>query len=275
MVQRGQFHNRHAIVTGGASGIGRALCAALAARGTNVVVADLDGDGAAHVASSIVESGGLATAAAVDVSRADAVNALIANTVEQYGRLDYMFNNAGIAVCGVTDEIPARLWQKIVDVNLHGVINGVTAAYRVMREQRSGHIVNTASMAGVVPLPLIAPYAATKHAVVGLSLGLRPEAATFGVRVSVVCPGIVQTNIYHVAEMVNAERATVLDQIPVKPMPAEKAAEIILRGVARNRPVIIFPFAARLLWWLVRVHPSLIAPLASEMIRRMERARKV
>ena len=275
MAQPSDFGSAIVIVTGGASGIGRALCEALATRGASVVVADMDGDGARKVSESIAVSGGSATAATVDVSQADAVNALVLNTVERYGRLDFMFNNAGIAVGGATDELEESHWQRVIDVNLWGVVNGVTAAYRVMREQRSGHIVNTASMAGVIPLPLIAPYAATKHAVVGLSLGLRPEAAEFGVRVSVVCPGIVQTNIYQAAEMVNADRSAVLNQIPVTPMSVHKAAEIILRGVARNRSVIIFPFMARLIWWAYRLHPNLITPLARAMIRRLQPARSV
>ena len=104
-----------------------------------------------------------------------------------------MVNNAGVAIGGLLEELDERHWSKALDVNLRGVINGVTAAYEVMRAQGSGHILNTASLAGLIPAPAMLPYTTTKHAVVGLSTALRAEAASQGVRVSVLCPGFVDT----------------------------------------------------------------------------------
>jgi NAD(P)-dependent dehydrogenase (short-subunit alcohol dehydrogenase family) len=187
---------RIAIITGAASGIGQALASALVARGDTVVVADIDGDGAERAAGELARGGpGAARPTVVDVRDAGAVQALVDQTRGQYGRLDVMVNNAGVAVGGEASELLLAHWDRVIDVNLRGVVHGVQAAYPVMIGQRSGHIVNTASLAGLLPSPGLTPYAMTKHAVVGLSLSLRAEAAGYGVRVTAVCPGVVDTPI--------------------------------------------------------------------------------
>src|SRR5579885_2721484 len=148
---------RVAIVTGGGSGIGEALCRALAARGDTVVVSDIDG----AAAQSVVD-----------------------DTVAAHGRLDLIVNNAGIGVGGDVLELTLAHWDLIIDINLRGVIHGIHAAYPVMARQRSGHIVNIGSVAGLTPPAYLTPYVATKHAVVGLSLALRGEAKEYGVGVT-------------------------------------------------------------------------------------------
>src|SRR5450759_5369328 len=178
------------IVTGAASGIGQALATALVARGDTVVLADVNAGGAKQVAAGL---GSRASAVGLDVRAADAVTQLVDDVVGEHGRLDLMFNNAGIGGGGEVDELTTAHWTRIVDVNLLGVVSGTVAAHRVMVARGSGHIVNTASVLGLTPAPLATPYAMTKHAVVGLSLSLRAEAAARGVRVSVVCPGVIET----------------------------------------------------------------------------------
>src|SRR3954451_8790000 len=169
---------RIAIVTGGGSGIGAALSRALAARGDTVVVADIDGAAAERVAGDVA-----GTAAKVDVRDAAAVQALVDDTVAQFGRLDLMFNNAGIGVGGDVLDLTLAHWDRIIDINLRGVIHGIHAAYPVMARQQRGHIVNIGSVAGLTPPPFLTPYVATKHAVVGLSLALRGEAKSHNVGV--------------------------------------------------------------------------------------------
>src|SRR3954447_8385185 len=181
---------RIAIVTGGGSGIGEALSRALAGRGDTVVVADIDGAAAERVAGEI--SG---HAAKVDVRDAASVQALVDDTVAAHGRLDLMVNNAGIAVGGDALELTVAHWDRIIDINLRGVVHGIQAAYPVMAKQRSGHIVNTASMAGLTAPAFMAPYVAVKHAVVGLSMSLREEAKAHDVNVTVVCPFWIDTPI--------------------------------------------------------------------------------
>jgi NAD(P)-dependent dehydrogenase (short-subunit alcohol dehydrogenase family) len=268
------FSDRVAIVTGGASGIGRALCEELARRGALVVIADIDIAGAQAVASAIAASGGQATAAALDVTHAEDVERLVEDTVRTQGRLDYMFNNAGIGVAGEVRELSLGDWRKCIDINLWGVIYGTRAAYTAMLRQGSGHIVNTASAAGLVGEPGLAPYSVTKSAVVSLSAALRAEAEGFGVRVSVVCPGFVDTAIYENAIGVKVDKNEFLAKLPVRLVSAADAARTILRGVERNEAIIVFPFYARLAWWLARINPNILDRFHRKMLANLRAMRK-
>jgi NAD(P)-dependent dehydrogenase (short-subunit alcohol dehydrogenase family) len=262
---------RVAIVTGGGSGIGAALVRALTGQGARVVIADVDESGGKAVAA---QSDGLADVAVVDVRDAEAVASLVRDAVAEHGRLDLMFNNAGIAVGGRVDELTLEHWDRVIDVNLRGVVHGVHAAYPVMLEQRSGHIVNTASLAGLVPAPMLAPYAATKHAVVGLSLALRAEAADRGVRVSAVCPGFVDTPLL---DRVNAglpqtelgsddaARARLAGRL----YQADALARDVLRGIARNQAIIVAPASARAAWRMTRYAPRASMRGVAALIRRV------
>ena len=260
---------RIAIVTGGASGIGRALCVDLARRGALAVVADIDDAGAQTVAAAIAASGGRARASHLDVREAEAVRALVEDTAGAHGRLDYMFNNAGIGCAGEVRDLTLDQWRAVIEINLMGVIHGSTAAYAVMLRQGSGHIVNIASLAGLIASPGLAPYSTTKHAVVGLSAALRAEGADLGVRVSAVCPGFVDTAIFENAIGVKYEKSAVLQRLRLPVMPADRAAREILRGVEQNRGVIVFPRSARWLWRMSRMHPALLSSLGKRMIRSM------
>mgnify|MGYP001616275801 CR=1 FL=1 len=252
-----------AIVTGGASGIGRALGEALAEYGSTVVLADLQIELAREVAAGLVAAGRKASAAELDVTDFSAVDRLVQETAATHGRLDYIFNNAGIGIGGEVRHYQIEDWNRVFDVNLRGVANGVQAAYPIMLRQGFGHIVNTASMAGLMPAPGTVSYAATKHAVVGLSTSLRIEAARFGVRVSVICPGVIQTPILHGG----GKFGKMLINIPreleaqywkaLRPMPVDKFAHKVLRAVAKNKPIIIVPARWKLAWWLNRLSPSL------------------
>ena len=250
------FQNKVALVTGGASGIGRALCEELARGGALAVVSDINLEGAEAVAVAIAASGGRAVAARLDVTRAEDVGRLVEDTVREQGRLDYMFNNAGIGVGGEVRDLSLDHWRQAIDINLWGVIYGTSAAYQAMLRQGSGHIVNTASAAGLVGEPGLTAYSLTKSAVITLSTALRAEAEDMGVRVSVVCPGFVDTAIYENAIGVKVDKDEFLAKLPVRLVSAPDAARAILRGVERNQVIIVFPFYARLLWWLTRIHPG-------------------
>jgi NAD(P)-dependent dehydrogenase (short-subunit alcohol dehydrogenase family) len=254
---------RTAIVTGGASGIGRAIAAALVTRGAHVTVADINGSGAEQVAAALSAAGpGTAVAAKLDVTDADAVSSLYRSVKDEHGSLDYVFNNAGIAIGGLAEDLSLEHWNRAIDVNLKGVVHGVHAAYPIMLEQGAGHIVNTASLAGLVPMPMGIPYTATKHAVVGLSLGLRAEAASRGVKVSVVCPGFVDTPLL---SSVNPElpetsmgtdaRAEIKRSMP-RLYTAEKLARDVMRGVRKNQALIVAPASGRAAWRTMRLLPD-------------------
>ena len=128
-----------------------------------------------------------------------------------------------------------------------------------MLRQGFGHIVNTASAAGLIGEPGLTPYSVTKSAVVALSTALRAEALAFGVRVSVVCPGFVDTAIFENAIGIEIDKAEFLAKLPVKLVSAPDAARAILRGVERNESIVVFPFYARLAWWLTRINPAILA----------------
>ena len=260
-----------AIVTGAASGIGCELAKQLAARGLTVIGVDVDEAGVQKVAEEISTAGGRARPERLDVTDEAAVEALAKRVVETDGGIDYLFNNAGVAVGGEVLELDGDDWRRVLGVNLSGVIHGVRAAYPLMAGRGRGHIVNVASVAGLSPYPLAIPYTTSKHAVVGLSLALRAEAAAKGVRVSVACPGSIRTPIWDVSPVRGWDPERAKAQVP-KWITAERCAERILRGVRRNRAVIPVTTEAHIMWWLQRIHPEL-GVLAHRQLVRFVRAK--
>ncbi|MBC8114019.1 MAG: SDR family oxidoreductase, partial [Candidatus Saccharimonas sp.] len=245
---------RVAIVTGGASGLGRALCVELAREGMLVVVADLNEATAHETVATLTASGGQAEAVQLDVTSQPDVDRVVEEIAARHGRLDFMFNNAGFAIAGDTIEMTPDQWRRILAVNVEGCIWGTMAAYRVMAKQRFGHIVNTASFAGLSPLPLSTPYSMTKFAVVGLTRSMRYEAAWYGVKMSVACPGFIATKLF--------DSGVGLGNVPFREttamgvrlaIPPERAAKLMLRGVRKNLDIIVFPFHGQMIALMQRV----------------------
>lgn len=259
------WENKVAFVTGGASGIGRALSLAMSRRGARVLVTDTDYAGAQKVAA---ECGNKASAAMLDVREAAGVRTCIEEYVATQGRLDFLFNNAGIAVAGETNEVPLAAWQRVIDINIYGVLHGVLAAYPIMLKQGYGHIINTASLAGLGPAPLLAPYSLSKHAVVGLSTSLRIEAASKGVKVSVLCPAAIETPILDSGNSKDIpipwapDIRRFLTALTGPPYPVEKCAEETLDAINRNVSVIVLPGRARLAWRIGRIFPALVEKIS-------------
>ena len=210
----------------------------------------------------------------LDVTKAEEVQKLINKIASEYNRLDYMFNNAGIVVIGEVRDQTLEDWKRTIDINLMGVIYGTTMAYSLMIKQGFGHIINTASIAGLVGFPTITPYVATKHAVVGLSKSLRIEAVEFGVKVSVICPGFVKTPIFN-SPILKVNPEDLLNFIPKNiPVTPQKAAQFILRGVASNKEIITFPPLASLFCWLHRQNSIFAKPMLNKMIKDFRSLRK-
>lgn len=276
---RQQLEGLVTLITGGGSGIGHALGAAMARHGAHVVLADIN-EAAAQQGADRLEASGLAASwIALDVTDREAFEQAFAELVGRHGGIDFLVNCAGITLGGPTHELRGPHWDAVLDVNLGGVINGILAAYPHMVERGHGSIVNVASAAGLAAPPFVVPYAASKHAVVGLSLGLRPEAAIHGVRVSVVCPGSVDTPILDqlpsttlpataTAPVTARSYLSALGQTPIS---ADRFATAALRQMVADKAVIVFPRRERSLWILHRISPTLTQAIARALARKIQR----
>jgi NAD(P)-dependent dehydrogenase (short-subunit alcohol dehydrogenase family) len=263
------FENKIAIVTGGASGIGRALARELARQGADVQLADVQADAANIAAAEIRDTGGKAAAHYLDVTDSEAVERFVARSAAEKGRLDYMFNNAGIAIIGEFRDFSTVDWKRILDINVNGVFAGTAAAYAVMIRQGGGHIVNTASVAGLVPAPGFAAYCASKHAVVGLSTSLRAEAAGYGVKVSAVCPGFIRTPMFDSKRVGMRADSKAKARAQGMAMAPEECAVRVLNGVAKNKAIIAVTGHAKLMWALNRYFPGLLHAGNRRMAQRL------
>ncbi len=249
------FKDRVAVVTGAASGIGLALAARFAAEGMKVVMADIETAALAQAAEGLRRKNPAVLATRVDVSRPEDVERLARETYEAFGAAHVLCNNAGVAVIGAVHEHTLADWQWVINVNLWGVIHGVRAFLpRMLAGGDEGHIVNTASMAGLTTAPFMSVYDVTKHGVVALSESMFKELAVTGapIGVSVVCPGLIDTNIMRssrnrpeeLAEegkagpMAQAFGQSLADRLAGGYPPSE-VAEQVLQGIREGRFYIV------------------------------------
>ena len=256
------------LVTGGASGLGRALAQALAARGGRVVIVDRSPD--VHRAARELSAGGSAPVSAIELDIRDgpAIGGAVAAVLAEHGHLDLLVNNAGVMRPGDALDLTAEAWDEVFDTNVRGTVNTIRACYPAMVARRNGQILNIASISGLVPGPLNTPYATSKHAVVGLSLSLRAEAAAYGVRVSVACPSAVGTPLLQAHDPPSGRmdespmpalwkrRAAWLTMgLPGRSATCESTVEQILAGLLRDAAVIPTGHA-RTAWRIARVSPD-------------------
>ena len=236
-----------AVITGGASGIGFGIAQAAARRGADIVLADIAADKLEAVANELRGAAGIrAIGVPTDVADPAAVDALAEATYREFGRADMLFNNAGISSIGASWETPLDRWHKVVNINLFGCIHGIRSFLpRMLENGGAGYIVNTASLAGLVPTPRMAPYAVTKHAVVGLSGSLAQELRMQGapIKVAVVCPGYISTpqargsvELYSADAKsdIDLQILTTIGNAAESGMPAQEAGEIILNAMEKG-----------------------------------------
>lgn len=271
-----RFTGQVAIIAGGASGIGRALSSVLVQQGAVAVIADIDECQTEETVACLRSQGGNAWGRHVDVTQFNQICQLVSDVLFEYGRIDFMISSAGIAPSGAFRDETPDVWERAVATNVLGVIHGTAAVYPAMIRQRSGHIVNIASLAGLIPLPGMASYSATKASVVAFSLAVRSEAAPHGIQVCVACPALVTTRI-------RATTATALHRPPesvpdpwfARRLQPEVCAKVILKGVDQERAIILMPGWARAAWFVYRLLPGFfygaLAPRLAGVVCKPER----
>jgi NAD(P)-dependent dehydrogenase (short-subunit alcohol dehydrogenase family) len=269
--------SRTVIITGGSSGIGKALGAALVARGDDVVLAARTEADVRRAAGELSAQGpGQARAAVLDVRNAGEVADLVSDVYRSSGRLDLMINNAGMNVIGFAHELTPDCWERIYDTNVRGVLHGIAAAYPIMIKQGHGQIANTASLAGLVPAPLQGPYTMTKHALAGLTMSLRVEARAYGVRINLICPGVIETPLLDkgappglppTPHVFADARGLMRHATHSAPYPAARLAREVLKDLDEDRAIIVRPSSARWLWRLYRLSPRIAEAYGRSYLR--------
>jgi NAD(P)-dependent dehydrogenase (short-subunit alcohol dehydrogenase family) len=269
---------RTALVTGAASGIGRATALALARRGASLVVCDVNDDGLAAVAAEIRALGSDVLAKRVDVARAEEMEAFAAAVHERVEAVDLLVNNAGVGLGGGSLHTSLEDWRWIVGINLFGVIHGCHFFVPAMvRRGRGGHVANVSSAAGYVASEALTAYATTKFGVFGFSEALRQELRRHGIGVTTVCPGIINTPITASSPLRGPEatpeaRAYMVETYRRRNYPPERVAENILRAVQRDRAVAPISPEAWIMYALKRLSPGIVAWIDRRMGERTRRA---
>jgi NAD(P)-dependent dehydrogenase (short-subunit alcohol dehydrogenase family) len=226
-----ELEGKTAVITGGASGIGLATATQLAKSGVNLVLGDIEEDTLATAVKDLQESGAHVLGVRTDVTIESDILALRDAALAEFGSVHVVFNNAGVA-SGATIGTPTDVWKWVIDVDLYGVIYGINAFLPLFLEQNEGHVVNTASLAGLGGAPGMGPYCAAKFAVVGLSESLFHELALTGsqVGVSVLCPGFVKTRIHESARNMPDELTSYNDE-PAAQLIADLASQAVNAGI--------------------------------------------
>ncbi len=265
------FTNKSVLITGAATGIGRALAHELANRGAVVYVTALNEKEAQIVVDEITSSNGKAISAELDVGNFKDIEKMIDLVVSEQGQLDVMINNAGVAYVGESYDMQVETIEKLAHINFTAVNVGAVLAYTQMKKQGFGHILNTASMGGFLPTPGMAIYAATKHGVVGLTTSLASEGKDFNIVVKASCPGFIKSELMNKSSDVSNNMSDYLDLLP-EPIDARIAAKTIIDGLGK-KPVLIFtPSYAKVSYFLNRFIPGFLARGGDDIMNKYRQA---
>ncbi len=233
--------NKVVVITGASSGIGEATARLLAAHGAKVVLGARRTERLEQLVAEIRNDGGSAEFKAVDVVNRAEVAALVRHAQDKFGRIDVMFNNAGVMLLAPLNELKMDEWERMVDINIKGVLNGIAAAFPVMEAQGSGHIINTASTGAYSTAPGCGVYCATKYAVRAITEGLRQE--TDKVKVTLLSPGVTKTELGH--DISNAGAAAFVDQLRQNSLQPETIAQAVLQAMSQPQEAEISEVVVR------------------------------
>jgi NAD(P)-dependent dehydrogenase (short-subunit alcohol dehydrogenase family) len=267
-----QFKGKVAVVTGAGSGIGRSTATLLGKLGAQVYAADLNGAAALETARTVNDAGGKASGHTLDVTDADAVAKFAEEVFAESGRVDILHNNAGIGHAGPIEDTPLEDWRKVIEVNLFGVVNGLNAFVPKMIEQSGeAHIVNTASMAGLMASAGMAPYVTSKFGVVGMSLTLDAELKRHGIRVTALCPGVIDTAIVKESTIrgaVQAKHEKLVGFYKKRGASPDVVARDAVTAILRKQVIKPSPWwQVSPSWWLMRLSPRAYTAVARRMYK--------
>ena len=252
-----RFPGKRVLITGAGCGLGRALCLEFAARGWQIAVTDVDQNRIRETAALVEQSGGRALVMRLDVTRPDDFVRALKTVKEQWGGIDVLVNNAGVAAAGLMERIPLDRWDWIVGINLKGIIHGCRAFIPLFKEQRGGHIVNVASSAGIASLAEMSSYNVSKAGAISLSETLKIELAGHNIGVSAVCPTFFRTNLMDQFSSPDERQRLLAERMFQKSRTsAEKIARLIIRSVGRNRFYVVTPIDGRVVWFFKRHFPE-------------------
>lgn len=260
--------SRRVLITGGASGLGLALAKAFVARGDQVLVVDLADSKPASVPEDV-------NYFRVDVRSQQDWDAALVHVRDLWGGLDILVNNAGVATGGRIDVEAIADWERVIDINLLGVVRGCQTFTPLFKDQRAGHIVNTASLAGLVHGPGMSSYNAAKAGVVALSETLGFELAPWNIHVSAICPAFFKTNLHESLQGKDtAMEETALKLITKANMSAEQVADVVLKGIDKHKRIILTDRLGHQAYWtkrLVRPAYNAVATKAAQKLARKSR----
>jgi short-subunit dehydrogenase len=268
-MKKRDLHENKVVITGAASGIGRALAIALAKERCNILLADINKEGLLQTLDLVKQAGGFGEVFICDVSRLDDVMKMAHHCFNTWGKVDILINNAGVASVGIMGDIPIKNWEWIVSINFWGVVYGCHAFVPGMKKQGCGHIVNVASIAGIISSAEMSPYNATKAATISISETLKSELAPYNIGVTVLCPTFIKTNLMDTMRYTDEfQKQCSVAGIESAKWTPEMIAALVINAVKKNKLYVVPQMAAKFIWIFKRISPSAFFGLFAFLMRK-------
>ncbi len=247
-----EFNSKTAVITGAASGLGAGIAQKLVVLGARVALIDIDKMRLEEFVNKNADHKEGILSLTCDVTNAEKVRGCFERIHNHFGSIDFLFSNAGIGGTLPFKDANNEQWDKIIDLNIKGVINGISTVYPLMKKQQSGYILNTSSIAGIIPFRGQSLYNTTKYAITGLTLSLVKEFEADNINLSVICPGNVKTRIFY-KPIVGEEAREEEVRIPWDAISVDRAVKDIFEGLRKRKPVIITPKWLKIYYWLYKL----------------------